>query len=162
MDVNLPNEVSQTIRQSEELCGIRSARSFNCRAPLLPIYTILFCQADEVRFAAPKWICSIPGSPPSRTSDPGTKPPPNTRFSSSSCISIRGSSSGNVIQCDRLAFYGFQAGYRSLFAGSLRIISSTYVPCTARRTFPYLFENPAHSWCIHIQSFPLPYSLRDN
>ena len=27
---------------------------------LLPIYTILFCQEDEVRFAAPKWICLSP------------------------------------------------------------------------------------------------------
>ena len=34
----------------------------------------------------------VPGSPPSSTILPGTKPPPNTRLSSPSCISMRGSS----------------------------------------------------------------------
>ena len=33
----------------------------------------------------------IPGSPPSRIIDPGTMPPPNTRFSSPSPVSIRSS-----------------------------------------------------------------------
>ena len=37
-------------------------------------------------------LLPIPGSPPNRTILPGTKPPPNTRFSSLSCMSMRGSS----------------------------------------------------------------------
>ena len=38
----------------------------------------------------------MPGSPPNSTSDPGTNPPPNTRFSSPSHMSIRGSSSAAI------------------------------------------------------------------
>ena len=45
-----------------------------------------------------KMVCStrvllpIPGSPPSSTMEPRTSPPPSTRFNSSSCRSMRGSS----------------------------------------------------------------------
>ena len=38
----------------------------------------------------------MPGSPPSRVMLPGTIPPPSTRFSSSSIISIRGSSTAEI------------------------------------------------------------------
>ena len=37
-------------------------------------------------------LLPIPGSPPNKTMLPGTRPPPNTRFNSPSCMSIRGSS----------------------------------------------------------------------
>ena len=48
-------------------------------------------------------ICSInvdlpiPGSPPIKTSDPGTIPPPKTRFNSSDLVGIRSSFSAFIL-----------------------------------------------------------------
>ena len=70
----------------------------------------------------------IPGSPPINTNEPGTSPPPNTRFNSSSCISIRGSSSASIsfkVTGLALAVSIPETGRR--LEGSLRTISSTYV-----------------------------------
>lgn len=41
-------------------------------------------------------LLPIPGSPPSKTMLPRTSPPPSTRLSSLSCISIRGSSCEDI------------------------------------------------------------------
>src|SRR5574344_1280057 len=41
-------------------------------------------------------LLPIPGSPPNRTMEPGTSPPPSTRLSSASCISMRGSSLAEI------------------------------------------------------------------
>ena len=38
----------------------------------------------------------MPGSPPNNVNDPGTKPPPNTRFNSSSGNIIRGLDSNSI------------------------------------------------------------------
>lgn len=47
----------------------------------------------------------MPGSPPTSTIDPGTRPPPSTRFSSSEGICMRGSSVVSISEtfCTRLA-----------------------------------------------------------
>ena len=70
----------------------------------------------------------IPGSPPIRTREPCTSPPPNTRFSSSSCILMRGSSSASIsLSASGLGFCVSMPDTGRRLAGSFRTISSTYV-----------------------------------
>ena len=70
----------------------------------------------------------IPGSPPSKTSEPGTRPPPNTRFNSSSCISMRGSSPPVIsLRMTGLLLIGSNPERGRVPATGLRITSSTYV-----------------------------------
>ena len=70
----------------------------------------------------------IPGSPPIKTREPGTSPPPNTRFSSSSCILMRGSSSASIsLRITGFAFCVSMPDTGRRLVVSFRTISSTYV-----------------------------------
>ena len=87
------SDVSQTIWQLPRSWVMRSARNFICCTLSSPdTYRTL-------RWGNPRIVCNtsvdfpIPGSPPSNTNEPGTRPPPSTRFSSLSHMSIRGNSS---------------------------------------------------------------------
>ena len=71
---------------------MRSARSFSCRALSSPDMYSTRRSGMRSTVCSTSVLFPMPGSPPSNTSDPGTSPPPNTRFSSSSCMSMRGSS----------------------------------------------------------------------
>jgi hypothetical protein len=68
----------------------------------------------------------IPGSPPSRTSDPGTSPPPSTLSNSLKLVLMRGTSSRSTSAREiGSTFEETPAGFREAFNG--RCASSTKV-----------------------------------
>ena len=86
------NEVSHTMRQSDDRFRRRSARSLSCRALSSPDTYNTFRSGMRNTVCNTRVDLPMPGSPPNKTNEPGTMPPPSTRFSSSSCMSRRASS----------------------------------------------------------------------
>ena len=86
------NDVSQNIRQ------LSLGDSFILCALIFSWWALSSPLTYNTFLLIPNTVCSdsvllpMPGSPPSSVSDPFTSPPPNTLLSSSSSISIRGSS----------------------------------------------------------------------
>ena len=83
----------------------------------------------------------MPGSPPIKTRDPCTRPPPSTRFSSASWRSMRGSSSATISwRVMGLAFGGLYARYGTLVHHFFPYhLFHIRVPHSARRTLAYPF-----------------------
>lgn len=107
---------------------MRSARSFSCRALSSPETYSIFFSGSLRTVCSTRVDFPIPGSPPSKTSDPGTRPPPNTRFNSSSCISMRGSSPPVIsLRMTGLLLTGSSPDTGRVPVAGLRTTSSTYV-----------------------------------
>ena len=115
----------------------------------------------------------IPGSPPIRTREPGTSPPPNTRFNSSSCILIRGSSSATIsASASGLGFCVSIPDTGRRLTGSFLTISSTYVfhspqdghlPTHFGESCPQLLHTyTVFSFAIELPFFVVGYKNRDN
>ena len=75
---------------------MRSARILSWCALSSPLTYNTFFSGMRRAVCNERVLLPMPGSPPRRTMLPGTNPPPNTRFSSSSCISILGSSFADI------------------------------------------------------------------
>ena len=75
---------------------MRSARILSWCALSSPLTYNTFFSGIRRAVCSERVLLPIPGSPPRRTMLPGTNPPPNTRFSSSSCISTLGSSFADI------------------------------------------------------------------
>ena len=119
------SDVSQTIMQFDFSYSMRSARNFICltlsspdtySTRLLPILSTV-CRT-RVDFP-------MPGSPPKSTNEPGTRPPPSTRFSSASFMSIRGSSSVDTSSIATGRDVAFSLNDAICAALSVRILFST-------------------------------------
>ena len=85
--------VSHKMKQFGLSCDNRSARSFNWRLLSSPETYRVFKPVKPNTVCKTKVDFPIPGSPPIKTKEPFTKPPPRTLFNSSSFKSIRASSS---------------------------------------------------------------------
>ncbi len=73
-------------------CAMRSARIFSWWALSSPLTYRMLRSGSRSIVCRVSVLLPIPGSPPSSTIEPGTSPPPSTLFSSSSRVSILGSS----------------------------------------------------------------------
>ena len=70
----------------------RSARILSWCALSSPLTYSIFLSCMFRMVCSVRVLLPIPGSPPNNTILPATSPPPRTRLSSASCMSIRGSS----------------------------------------------------------------------
>ena len=87
--------VSQTSKQSAE-GSMRSARSFICFSLSSPLTYNTRRSLMRSTVCSNNVLLPMPGSPPNKIREPGTNPPPSTRFNSASCMSMRGSSSALI------------------------------------------------------------------
>ena len=85
-------KTSRESRSSPPASGARrSALNFICRALSSPETYRMRLSFRARTVCNTRVLLPMPGSPPSRTRLPGTRPPPSTRFSSPSKRSMRGS-----------------------------------------------------------------------
>lgn len=124
-----------------------SARIFSCCSLSSPETYSTFAPASVNASCNISVDFPMPGSPPIKINDPGTMPPPNTRFSSSSWVTIRGSLA--VSTCEILL-----ALLRSAFVSwrhSVLVISSF---CTISSTKEFQVPQEGHFPCHLADSCP--------
>ena len=119
--------VSHRMKQFGLSCDNRSARSFNWRLLSSPETYRVFKPVKPNTVCKTKVDFPIPGSPPIKTKEPFTKPPPRTLFNSSSFKSIRASSSVVISRNNtgRILLPSIIPGTGRFTAGSFVTISST-------------------------------------
>ncbi len=121
--------VSHKSRHLSFSTPMRSALNLSCRALSSPETYRVSISLSLSMVCRTRVDFPIPGSPPSNTTDAGTSPPPRTRLSSSSIISIRCSSPALIsLRGSGLLFISVKERVSSFCdAASLRTNSSTKV-----------------------------------
>ena len=123
----------------------------HARAPLRRIHREYVFSGMRSTVCSTRVDFPMPGSPPIKTRDPCTRPPPSTRFSSASWRSMRGSSSATISWRLRVWLWRSLYPIRDVCSPLLSVPPLPHTCSTFRTTDTCLpiWESLVRSCCIH-------------